>query len=381
MENTTIERTKREMEIITDRQKRFTMFSRFLLNTEIIVKEPKKGQFKAKFMDYSDDCEKVTLEIPNSTLTKGLRITMNKFIGRYICLEGEIIGISPGSLYTINISKLSLAQKSRGSNRITPPKDLVWTTNFRITRASWDTDSFSIPAYIKIIFNDCEKKLMGIFDKINIDIFRSGMEEKYFIVKSTGKSIYIKDTQDKRSYSTNNEKDFLNCDEEFLDDISGMMKDFRNKKIVSEVIMPIIYTNGTEDSTTLGFVLINSLGKKIEEETLKQAKMLTSEMVEKIRDSNTFVSYQKTEILNLSIDGLKIKITDPDLKQHILNVKGFTMEIVFKSQSPISISVFIRNIANQDNGDMIVGLEIDGFGVNDKERFIDNFDQLRKRPR
>ncbi|MDX1959046.1 MAG: DUF1577 domain-containing protein [Leptospiraceae bacterium] len=378
MDNNTIERKKRDLFEVKDQQKLYTIFSRFLMNTEINVQETRKGKFKAKFVGFSEDCKKITLEIFNSTLVKGLKVSMNKFIGRYITIEGFISGVAPGSLFIIDVEKLVMAQKSRGSNRIHPPKELVYANNFRVTRASFDMDSFTVPAYVKITFNDYENRLLKKFDKIHIDFFRPGLDEKFFLVKSTCKTIYIRNTQDPKSYSTNNEEDFINCEEEFLDDIDDMIKDFRNKKIISEIIMPVIYINSGGDVTSIGYVQIHSTTKFIEFDDLMAAKLLTFEMVDRIRDSNTLVYTQKAEIINLSPDGLKLKLSDRELKQQIPHVKGFTMDIVFKMQSPINVSVLVRNISKQLNDDLHVGLEIDGFRVGDKARFKDNFEDLFK---
>jgi hypothetical protein len=47
------------------------------------------------------------------------------------------------------------------------------------------------------------------------------------------------------------------------------------------------------------------------------------------------------------------------------------MDIVFKMQTPIQVSVLVRNLAKSPEGDLLVGLEIDGFRKGDKERYLE----------
>jgi hypothetical protein len=54
------------------------------------------------------------------------------------------------------------------------------------------------------------------------------------------------------------------------------------------------------------------------------------------------------------------------------------MDIVFKMQTPINVSVIIRNILRDSTGILSIGLEIDGFRQGDKERYLDNLFTLSR---
>lgn len=236
----------------------------------------------------------------------------------------------------------------------------------------------NIPTVVKITFSDYENKLKKTFDHIKIDVYRGHLEEKFYLVQSTGKTIYIEDTQNPKSYLPLNEEDFLNCEEEFFEEIPAVMKDYRNKKIVSEIIMPIIYINSGTEATPLGYVHIQSYSRKINEDDLMNAKMLTFEMIDRIRESHTIRHNQKVDILNISPDGLRIKITDNDLKMQMPHISGFNMDIVFKLQSPINVSVLIRNFIKDSFGNLTMGIEIEGFRKGDKQRYLDNLYSLSR---
>ncbi len=378
MEKYTIERNVRDMEDVADRQKRFALFSRFLMNSDIVLDDPKKGHFRGKIVGFSDDCTNFSASVAGGMFIKGTKLTLNKFVGRYIRIECTVNSVQPNSVFLLEINTLRMAKKNRAGTRINPPKDMVYANNFRLTRPNADMDEFSVPTFVKITFSDYQNKLSGKFDHIEIDTFRPGLPEKFYLVKSTGKSIYIRDTQDLKSYKSADEEEFLDCTEEFLDDLTDVMKDYRNKKIAAEIIMPVIYLNSTNQAIPIGYVLIQSYTKKIEFDDLMEAKILCFDMIERIRESNTLVYSLKAEIINLSQDGLRIKVTDPELKNQIPVIHGFTMDIVFKMQSPVNVIVLVRNTIRDDNGDIQVGLEIEGFRKGDKERYLDNYSNLAR---
>ncbi|NBU97464.1 MAG: DUF1577 domain-containing protein [Spirochaetia bacterium] len=379
METEIIERKAREFEELTDLQRIKTLFERFLNNVEMKGKDHRRNAyFRGKVGSLSNDVITFQMEIHSATLLKDTEITLTRFVGRFIHIEGTIVGAAPNHIFIIRIDSIKLAKKARISSRINPGPDVVYASNFKVVRAAISVDSMNIPTFIKITFSDYENKLLKKFDKIKIDIFRPANEEKFHLVQSTGKAIFIKDTQDPKSYLPFNEEEFLNCEEEFFEDIEDVIKEYKQKKITSEIIMPIIILNGLEDVSPIGYVHIQSHTKKIEFEDLMEAKMLTFEMIDRIRESNTMLYKQKVEVLNISAEGIRIKLVEPEIKQQIQHVGGFNMDIIFKMQTPINVSVIIRNILKDSSGNHYIGLEIDGFRQSDKERYLDNIFALSR---
>ncbi|MCB1177579.1 MAG: DUF1577 domain-containing protein [Leptospiraceae bacterium] len=373
-----IERKKREMDEVNDVPRRHALFSRFLMNTEFYVKDLKKAQYLAKMTDYSKDCSEITLQIQEGNFLEGTKIFISKFVGRFVQIEGVTIEKWSNSTFKIKIEKILFAKKSRGKNRIFPPKDVVYANNFKMNRASMELDNLNIPAFVKITFDDFKKRLINSYDFIDINVFHHGMDDKFFLVKHSGKSFYVRNTQDKNSYQTDNVEEFLNCEEEFLDDIGDMIREFKNDKVASELIMPVLYVNSSVEVSNIGYVHIQNKKKFIEFEDFLDIKLMTLDMVDRIRESNTLVYTEKAEIINFSLDGLKVRVSDSDLQQQIKAINGFTLDIVFKKQTPINVSVLVRNIVKDEIGDLLVGLEIDGFRKGDKERYIHNLQVLTR---
>lgn len=379
METEIIERKAREFEELTDLQRIKTLFEKFLHNVEMKGKDHRRNAwFRGKIGPLSKDIITFQMEIHSQTLLKDAEITLTRFVGRFIQIEGTVVAVGANHAFTIRIDSIKLAKKARVSSRLVPGPDTVYATNFKVVKAAINVDSMNIPTFVKITFSDYENKLLKKFDKIKIDIFRPDNEEKFHLVQSTGKAIYIQNTQDPKSYLPFSDDEFLNCEEEFFDDIPSVMSDYKQKKIFSEVIMPIIILNGLDEANPIGYVQIQTNSKKIEFEDLMDAKMLTFEMIDRIRESNTSLHKQKVEIINLSAEGVRVKIFDAELKQQVPHVAGFNMDIVFKMQTPINVSVIIRNILRDPTGHLSIGLEIDGFRQGDKERYLDNLFALSR---
>jgi hypothetical protein len=373
-----IERKIRDLEEITSTEKQVTLFSRFLMNSDIQVREGKKPINQAKVVGYDEKLGIARLEIHNSPYMKGARMVAHKFVGRFIQFEGTLEEVQEGNIHLLKIQKTLVAKKTRGSTRITPHKDVVYANNIKITKSSVDLDSLNVPTFVKITFQDYEKRLMQKFDSIKIGVFSPGMEEKFFTVKHTGKTFYVRNTLDHESYVTDNPEEFVDFDEDILEEPKSFMSKYKFEKIVSEVIMPIIYLNSDGDGVAIGYIHIQSKKKFIESEDVMETKILCFEMIDRIRESFTIVYTNKAEIENISMEGLRVKITEPELVTQIPILSGFTMDIVFRMQSPIQVSVHVRNVVKTQQGELLVGLEIDGFRKGDKPRFMDNLRALTR---
>lgn len=373
-----IERKFRDLEEITSTEKQSTLFSRFLMNSDIHLREGKKPINNARVVGYDEEAGIVKYEIHNSPYHRGARLVAHKFVGRFIQIEGILEEVQAGDIHIVKIDKILMAKKNRGSMRITPHRDVVYANNFKITKSSVDLDSLNVPTFVKITFQDYENRLLKKFDSIKIAVFNPGMAEKFFAVKHTGKTYYIRNTQDIKSYSTDNQEDFLDFEEDILEEPKSIMAKYKFEKVISEVIMPVIYVNSDNEGVALGYIHIQSKTKFIEFEDVMETKILCFEMIDRIRESFTIVYTDKAEIINLSQDGVKVKITEDELIAQISVVQGFTMDIVFRMQSPIQISVHVRNVSKSPEGDLYVGLEIDGFRKGDKERYLDNLRVLTR---
>jgi len=366
-----IERKIREFEEIPT-QKHASLFSKLLTHPDIYVREGKRPVSLAKVTDFDKNSGTIKYLIHNSPYHRGARLVAHKVLGRYIQIEGILEEIQGGENHVVKIDKVLVAKKKRNSERVVPPKETVYANNFKITKSNMELDALNVPTFVRIVFQEYETKLSKKkYDFIKISSFLAGMPEKFFAVRQSGKTYYIRNTQDLKSYTTENTEEFLDFEEEFIEEPKNLMIKYKLEKIVSEVIMPVIFVNSENEAVVIGYIHVQSKTKFIEFEDVMEIKLLCFEMIDRIREAFTMVYTNKAEILNLSEEGLKIKVSDKDVISQISIVNGFTMDIVFKMQTPIQVSVLVRNLAKSPEGDLLVGLEIDGFRKGDKERYLE----------
>ena len=375
-----VDRKTRDNLEINDPQKRALIFQKYLDKSIMICKE-KKSDFKVK--ESSPDGQKLIIEKIdfNIAVNRGETLTLTKVLGRYVEIECEVAGEKPGGIILVRVKRVRVSHKERDTDRIKPSHELVWVTNVRASAVTIETDFITVPTFIKINFNDYEAKLKDKFDYIKIDIFRPENESRFDIVKQTGKTLYIKNTQDKKTYDSTSEEDYIDMNEEFFAEINQMMTMYKLKGIVSEIIMPVLYVSPYNEAIPFGYVHIQSKGKIIEPDQVMEVKILTFEMIDRIRESNFILNTGKYQILDMSPGGMKIRVTDRELKTNLPHISSFNCDIFFKMQSAVNVKCQIRFLGKDEHDDMILGLQFIGFREGDKEKYLKSFALLKGGPK
>ena len=104
METEIIERKAREFEELTDLQRIKTLFDKFLFNVEMKGKDHRRNAwFRGKVGALSKDIITFQMEIHSATLLKDAEITLTRFVGRFIQIEGTIVGTAPNHIFIIRI--------------------------------------------------------------------------------------------------------------------------------------------------------------------------------------------------------------------------------------------------------------------------------------
>ncbi|MBK8395126.1 MAG: DUF1577 domain-containing protein [Leptospiraceae bacterium] len=375
-----IDRKIRETVDVKDPHKRVLILAKHLNKTEMLIKDT---ETEVKLKEHSSDGLKIIVEKlnPHYVLKKGQIISLTKLLGRYIQFDCLVLGEKPGNLFLLQINKFLVSSKERRNDRIHPTPEQVWVTNIRTSGVSIETSLHTIPTYMKINFTDYENRLKKNFDYIKIDIFKHDLDERFQVVKESGKTLFVANTQDRGSYGSISDEDFIDLNEEYHTEINQLVNMYKTKGIISEIIMPVIYVNPFNEARPFGYVHIQSRSKPIDLDQVMEIKILTFEMIDRIRESNFILNTGKYRILDLSKDGLKIKITDRELKQNLPHVSGFNCDIFFKMQSAVNIQCEIRYLGNDQHGEMILGLLITGFREGDKDKFYKSFELLKSSPK
>jgi hypothetical protein len=96
-------------------------------------------------------------------------------------------------------------------------------------------------------------------------------------------------------------------------------------------------------------------------DTALELKMLAFEMVDQMRDSNTMLISKRQSVGDISRGGMRLIITDPELKKFLVHQKGFSFDVVFKLQQPITVFSEIVWTATTPQNDLAIGVSIRGF--------------------
>ncbi|MBM9578807.1 DUF1577 domain-containing protein [Leptospira sp. 201903070] len=376
----TIQRKKREKETVVDPAKKFHIISKFLVKTDIVAQSPGIVKQIVKILQVSKDATKILIQTrtPNA-FPLNSQVTLTKLLAKYVELECEVLDEKPGNQLILGVSDISIASKERSLNRIAPQEGAVWITNIRTSKTTIDANLFNIPTSVKVNFADYETKLKSKFDILKIDVF-STIGDKFDMVKKTRKILFIPDTQKPASYAPFDQDGFIDYQEEIgdKDDIRKKIIEYANQKIRSELIVPVIYLNHEEQAIPIGYVHAQNRNKVIDILDVMEIKTLTFEMVDRIRESNTVLVKERFPIVNISTGGLKAKINHPDLNQDLTKRAGFTFDIFFKMQAPLTAFGVIRSVTKDADGNLYVGLSIEGNSSRPGERkkYIDNVNRL-----
>lgn len=296
---------------------------------------------------------------------KDQEVVLFRILGRYLHLSGMVLGSTgQGNLYTVAVQSAGIARTDRKNLRIPVNQDECHITNIRTSKHTIDATLFNVPTSVKVAFSTFEQQLRAQEPdaEIKIDVFgkRGSVLDE---VHKHAKVLLVTNTQDPNAYGNTGREDHYIDYAEYLDDeLREKMIEFQRGKIVSEVIVPINYITHDMSQIPLGFIQLKSRREHYDETKVAQLFSLARQLVKRIRDSNTVVIQERQEVVNLSHGGLKVRISHGELKDYLMRQQGFTFDLYFKMQAPITLHAMIRSAYFAPSGDLTLGLQISGTG-------------------
>ncbi len=106
------------------------------------------------------------------------------------------------------------------------------------------------------------------------------------LIKRSKKYIHIENTSLEESYKSKSENQ-VDVEDEIHEEIPSLMRKYKDEKIVSEIIYPIIYINHSRQSIPLGYIWVRNKEKSLGNNTIENLAELSKEMVARIKESNT----------------------------------------------------------------------------------------------
>lgn len=369
----------RPMDQITGKEQKHHVILHYLMNQE--MNSNWNGQTQSMT---------VTQELPGGEeivvdwsevwpLTQGSTFILSKLLARYLELHCTFVKqISPHKIQ-IHVDKVLIAKKERLSPRFTITEDgLVNVTNIVSSKTIIEANMFNIPTLVRVNFEDYRKRMMARSGEPGtMDIYKSGLERKFDVVKSSQKILFIKDATNSESYRSDAEG-FVNYEDEIDEQVDKLAMAARDKKIKSELIVPILYKNELEEIIPIGYYWLQTKDKFITDDDLSFYQTQIAEMIERIKDANLMTTVEKFPVLDLSATGLKLRIANSSLVETLPKQKGILLELVFKLQTPFRFFGKIAWAKKEDSGDLLVGVEFSGKRTYaEKVRFEENIEIIK----
>ncbi|MFO1470910.1 MAG: DUF1577 domain-containing protein [Turneriella sp.] len=368
------ERAERKYQIIEDPAKIQGMLRQYAAGKVYFL----KGFFEkieVKILDFKE---------PNVIVLDSLRElegpqTLYHTFNKQLEIEGEVADKLINTQYKFAVSRVRIATNERKSTRHKMTTDQVVISNIRAARNTINASLFNVPTSVKIHLEKFQQRLKDFADEVKVKIFEKD-DEKTELVRKTMKILMLSDTQDIMSYIPEDPEGFVDYREHLNTEVGTVMEDYRKRKIVSEMIVPIIYLAHDGSSVPLGFIQLISHEKKLGMDTALELKMLAFEMVDQMRDSNTMLINKRQAVGDISRGGMRLIFTDPELKKFLVHQKGFSFDVIFKLQQPITVFTEIVYQATTPENDLAIGVSIKGFSSRkgETDRYHQYIDSLNK---
>lgn len=279
---------------------------------------------------------------------------------KYIEIDLEILEErAPGYLHC-KVKSARRATSGRRDLRFKVSEDEVVATNFGVSKHSIDVTNFKMPTVVKVVLEQYKKSNSSLADIVKIDVFGSNKTDNLLkLIKKTGKTLYVEDTSNPDSYNAFTD-DFLDLKKLYGEKLKLVIKKHQEKGYKSLLIVPIIYITDDENFVPFAYIQLVSKSVNFGIEKVLEIKENTFTLVDRIRDANTVNLPIHQQIVDISRGGVKIKVTDANLKKYFLKTKGFIFDIVFKLQAPITMYGEIKVTFTDEFGDLYVGVDFEG---------------------
>lgn len=301
------------------------------------------------------------------------------FLTRYVEIDLKVIKTNPDGSILFFVKDVIIAKDGRSEPRIRN-NGIMHVSHITTVKAIIEANMFQIPTLVKVTFDEFKSKLLPPrFENVKMDIFKASLPRRFSVVKKTLKPLLITDTQKKESFLTK-DPELLSYDTDIDEEIESEIKNFQEDMIVSEAIVPILYSKENEPPFAMGYILVQNKERHLTKEDIIYLKGLASDIVKRIHESNTMTLHDKFKVLDASPTGIRIEIDNEDLIKILPKQKSILFDIYFKMQPPLRVMGDIRWIARKSPDKIQVGLKLEAKSDNPGERvrYLHNLENLKK---
>ena len=292
----------------------------------------------------------------------------------YIILEKyvEIRGVITHNLnqtYKLQVQEIYIADSERKDIRYKVNSNNIFISNFCINQSIVKLSSLNLPTSIKIYFNRLEQQLQHIADSVVVRPFER-LDDRFYLIKKMCKTLFISDTRDLSVYPvcSNNLMNYKVFNNDFIDyklfldndhKVESMMRFYRQKGIVSELIVPIVYRDNSNIPCSIGYIHLISKTKMLDLKVYNEVQNGIKDCIHFINHSSMLQMNGSYTIINISNNGLQLKINDPETRKMIVGTSKIEFEINFRTTVSAYVKLYMNIIYEiQTEHSSFIGLEI-----------------------
>ncbi len=348
-------RKERNFESVTGVDEIITMLKTQFENRKLHIKYTVEDR-EAKINEYLEDNTIMVVTDPDYNPEGS--IIIYGLLDKYIEIDLKVEEARGPGYFRCGITGMRRASQGRRDLRFKVSPDKVVATNFKISRHALEITDYKIPTSIKVMIDQFQSQNARMSDVVRIDIFTPG-DKVLDEIKKTGQTLFLEDLNDPSTFTPPNEN-FLDIAQVLGAELNSYVKRNIERGFKSIIISPVIYINDSGGSIPFAYFQLISKNTPLSMENLLDVKEQCFTLVDRIRDANTMLLNMHQEIVDISIGGARLRLTDENLKKNVLHTKGFIFDIVFKLQAPITIYGEIRFTFEDEQGDVYVGVDFAG---------------------
>ncbi|MBE7438297.1 MAG: DUF1577 domain-containing protein [Spirochaetales bacterium] len=301
----------------------------------------------------------------------GAGVTLYATLKRQIEIDFEVEDRPEAGRVLLRPQQARISKVIRGAPRFSK-KDSLLASNFLVSKDRIEINQTLPQVAHRVIYAAFEKELGREFPGLRIFDFASKDRPDYTrLLNRSGLGIFVSDVTEAAAYTPGRE-DLFDYGAELRSEnrLDSVMRKYKEEHIKSLLVLPIVYAPDEQRKIVLGFMVLESRDRNLTVIDLDRLKSSQGEIIQRILDSNTVTIKSKQEVLNFSAGGVAILITDPELKKYLPNRPTVVFDLVFRMQAPIRFHGKIRHIQTTPQGDVVVGLELEGSGHSDSRQDV-----------
>ncbi len=366
------ERQTRSFQTIQDSEKIKDMLQKYVVGKDFYLKGlTAPTPVRVEKLDSNNQLIVTTEAIPDEIPI------IYKIYKKYMEIVCTLVDDLTSGRYRLQANLVQIAIEERKHPRAIIEEGVAVINNIRAARNVINASLFNIPTSVKVHFSQFQHQMEKEADEVKVQVFDQ-KDEKLELVRKSGKMLFIENTQEQSAYSHPEENLFVDYKAHLSTDIVKIMDHYRNRKIVSELIVPITYIGHDGVPVQLGYIQLLSKSTPFTADKAIDIKSMAFEMVDRIRDSNTMLINKRQHISNISRGGMRLKIDDQELKKFLIHQKGFSFDIVFKLQQPITVFTEITYTGLDLEKNILIGVQIKGWSSRrgEMDRYFEMVDKL-----